>query len=56
MSYHDYPPDYKRTGIGVVNPLHQQQKKLTQLEQFLREIASETDDPQLKKRIEEALK
>ena len=42
MGYHDRKqPDYLKTGIGVVNPLHQQQKKLTQLEKFLREIAEE---------------
>ena len=42
MGYHDRkPPDYMSTGIGVVNPLHEQQKKLNQLEQFLREMAEE---------------
>ena len=57
MGYHDRKqPDYLKTGIGVVNPLHQQQKKLTQLEKFLREMAEETDDPQLKQKIEEVLK
>ena len=59
MGYHDRkPPDYyyKNTGIGVVNPLHEQQRRLTKLEKVLQEIAEETDDPQLRERIQDALK
>ena len=56
LGYHDRKqPDYMNTGIGVVNPLHEQQKKLNQLKQFLREMAEETDDPQLKQRIKNVL-
>ena len=55
MSYHDgyYP---HREGIAVVNPLLEQRKRLTQLEQFLLEIAEEIDDEALKVRIEQILK
>lgn len=57
MGYHDRQrPDYMNTGIAVVNPLHEQQKKLNQLKQFLKEMAEETDDPELKNRIEDVLK
>ena len=55
MSYHDgYNPHME--GIAVVNPLLEQRKRLTQLEQFLLEIAEETDDAALKTRIEQILK
>jgi hypothetical protein len=57
VGYHDRQrPDYMSTGIGVVNPLHEQQKKLNQLKQFLKEMAEETDDLELKNRIEAVLK
>jgi len=56
MSYHDCPPDWKKTGIGIVNPLHEQRDKITQLEKFLKEIAEEIQDPALKKKIENILK
>jgi hypothetical protein len=57
VGYHDRQrPDYMSTGIGVVNPLHEQQKKLNQLKQFLKEMAEETGDPELKNRIEDVLK
>ena len=55
MSYHDgYNPHME--GIAVVNPLLEQRKRLTQLEQFLLEIVEETDDAALKTRIEQILK
>jgi hypothetical protein len=41
--------------MEVVNPLHRQQKRLSQLESFLREIASETGDDNLKEKIEKVL-
>ena len=57
MGYHDRKrPDYLNTGMGVVNPLHEQQRRLTKLEKFLREIAEETADPKLKEKILDVLK
>ena len=66
MSYHDsnyhpelsdkYHSDFDDKGISVVNPLHEQQRRLTQLEQFLAEIAEETSDEQLKNKINDILK
>tara|TARA_R100001126_G_C4806289_1_gene139518 strand:- start:372 stop:545 length:174 start_codon:yes stop_codon:yes gene_type:complete len=56
MGYHDRRrPDYLKTGMGVVNPLHEQQRRLTKLEKFLQEIAEETEDTHLKERIEAVL-
>ena len=55
MSYHDgYNP--RLEGIAVVNPLIEQQKRLTRLERFLQQIATETDNSELKARIETILK
>jgi hypothetical protein len=55
MSYHDgYNPRHE--GIAVVNPLLEQRKRLTQLEQFLLEVAEETNDETLKAKIEQILK
>ena len=52
MSYHGQPPpDYNKIGIAVVNPLHEQRKRLTQLEKLLEEIANETDNADLKEKI-----
>jgi hypothetical protein len=61
MSYHDRKPTSYHSpldskGISVVNPLHEQRKKLLQLEEFLKEIAEETDDPTLKQKINNVLK
>ena len=57
MGYHDRKkPDYLQTGIEVVNPLHEQQKKLNQLEQFLKEIVEEVEDPTIKEKIKNILK
>ncbi len=56
MGYHDRRrPDYLKTGMGVINPLHEQQRRLTKLEKFLQEIAEETEDAHLKERIEAVL-
>ena len=41
--------------MAVVNPLHEQRKRLTQLEQFLKEIAMETKDNNLKEKIDKIL-
>jgi|TARA_B100000282_G_scaffold290035_1_gene260525 hypothetical protein len=58
MSYHDsyYHSKLEDKGISVVNPLHEQQKRLSQLEDFLAEIANETQDQRLKDRINDVLK
>ena len=57
MGYHDRKrPDYLNTGMGVVNPLHEQQRRLTKLEKFLHEIAEETEDTHLRERIQAILK
>tara|TARA_B100000989_G_scaffold46334_2_gene29914 strand:+ start:9946 stop:10122 length:177 start_codon:yes stop_codon:yes gene_type:complete len=58
MSYHDshYHSELEKKGMAVVNPLHEQQKRLTQLEEFLKKIAEETDNQQLKDRINDILK
>jgi hypothetical protein len=57
MAYHDnnYHSSLNSKGISVVNPL-QQRKKLTQLEEFLREIAEQTDDPTLREKIQNVLR
>ena len=55
MSYHDgYDP--RQEGIAVVRPLLEERKRLTKLENFLKEIAEETSDSQLKTKIEQILK
>ena len=58
MSYHDsnYHTRLRDEGMAVVNPLHEQRKRLTQLEKFLAEIAEETSDTKLQQRIENILK
>jgi hypothetical protein len=57
MSYHDsyYHSELAEKGMAVVNPLHEQRKRLTQLEQFLKEIAMETKDNNLKEKIDKIL-
>ena len=57
MSYHDsyYHSELAEKGMAVVNPLHEQRKRLTQLEQFLKEIAEETKDNNLKEKIDNIL-
>ena len=55
MSYHNgYNPNLE--GIAVVNPLIEQQVRLTRLEKFLEKIAKETIDENLKKQIAQILK
>lgn len=40
MGYHDRkPPDYLRTGIGVVNPLIRIEKKLKEVQEVLDNIS-----------------
>ena len=52
MSYHDnYYASLRSKGMAVVNPLHEQRKRLTELEDFLKDIASKTDDAHLRERI-----
>ena len=56
MSYHDKPPDWSNnTGIAVVNPLHEQRKRLTKLENFLKELAEEIESPEIKQKIQKFL-
>jgi len=56
MSYHDGYDRPRIAGNAVVNPLLEQRKRLTKLEEFLRGIADETKDDQLKIKIEQILK
>jgi len=57
VGYHDrQKPDYMNTGIAVVNPLHEQQRRLNQLEKLLNEIAEETSDRNLREKILNVLK
>ena len=40
MGYHDRrPPDYNKTGIGVVNPLYEIQRKLKKVQEVLDNIS-----------------
>tara|TARA_E500000331_G_C16840866_1_gene533469 strand:- start:366 stop:548 length:183 start_codon:yes stop_codon:yes gene_type:complete len=39
MSYHDYPPEYLKTGIAVVNPIMQIEKKLKKVQDVLDNIS-----------------
>ena len=40
MSYHDgIPPQYSTTGIGVVNPLRQIERKLKKIQDVLDDIS-----------------
>ena len=40
MGYHDRrPPDYNLTGIAVVNPLHEIQRKLKKVQEVLDNIS-----------------
>ncbi len=39
MSYHGYPPpDYGKTGIAVVNPLMQLQKRLDRIQKLIHSL------------------
>lgn len=57
MSYHDsyYHSQLEKKGMAVVNPLHEQQKRLTQLEEFLKQIADEVNDKDLRDKIDKML-
>ena len=55
MSYHDGYDQPQMEGRAVVNPLLEQRKRLTKLEEFLKEIAEETSDFDLKTKIEQIL-
>jgi len=55
MSYHDGYDRPRTAGNAVVNPLLEQRKRLTKLEHLLKEIAEETTDEDLRKRIEHIL-
>jgi hypothetical protein len=39
MSYHDRPPGYMRSGIGVVNPLIRIENKLKKVQEVLDNIS-----------------
>lgn len=56
MSYHDGYDRPLMEGRAVVNPLLEQRKRLTKLEKLLQEIANETENDQLKTKIEQTLK
>jgi hypothetical protein len=58
MSYHDsnYHSRLEDIGMEVINPLHKQQKRLSELETFLKELKLETSDEDLKERIDKILK
>tara|TARA_R100000008_G_scaffold61939_1_gene39218 strand:+ start:355 stop:555 length:201 start_codon:yes stop_codon:yes gene_type:complete len=40
MSYHDNPP-YNKTGIAVVNPLHELQRKLDKITRIVNELSTD---------------
>tara|TARA_B100000131_G_scaffold310921_1_gene343118 strand:+ start:88 stop:273 length:186 start_codon:yes stop_codon:yes gene_type:complete len=43
MGYHDRkPPDYNRTGIGVVNPLIRIEQKLKKIQEVLDNIGDQS--------------
>ena len=52
MSYHDGYHSYPDTGISVVNPLVQNEKKITEIRKLLAEsIAKETTAAELREQI-----
>jgi hypothetical protein len=55
VSYHDGYVDPRTAGAAVINPIAEQQKRLSTLEKLLKEIAEETDSDDLKMRINEVL-
>ena len=58
MGYHDrQPPDYERTGMGVVNPLMRIEKKLKKIQEILDNISDSSvlTATDLKIKIEQAL-
>ena len=59
MGYHDRPPpDYERTGIGVVNPLIRIERKLKKIQDILDNISDSSilTANDLKKKLEIVLK
>jgi hypothetical protein len=42
MSYHDKPPSYYKTGIGVVNPLIRIELKLKKVQEVLDNISEQS--------------
>ena len=42
MSYHGNPPTYLKTGIAVVNPLHEIQRKLNKIQETLDNISDQS--------------
>lgn len=58
MSYHGSPPDYIKTGIGVINPLIRIEQKLKRVQEVLDNIsdASVLTANDLKTKIEKVLK
>ena len=58
MGYHDrQPPDYERTGMGVVNPLIRIEKKLKKIQEILDNISDSSvlTATDLKIKIEQVL-
>ena len=57
MSYHGNPPSYNETGIAVVNPLVQIERKLKRVQEVLDNIsdASILTAVDLKMKIEKAM-
>ena len=42
MGYHDRrPPTYESTGVAVVNPLHELQRKLDKITQIVNELSTD---------------
>jgi hypothetical protein len=41
MSYHGSPPTYVKTGIAVVNPLHEIQLKLDKITRLVNELSTD---------------
>jgi len=58
MSYHGRPPDYMKTGIGVVNPLIRIEGKLKRVQEVLDNISDSSilTANDLKTKIEKVLK
>ena len=58
MSYHGNPPEYRKTGIAVVNPLIRIEQKLKRVQEVLDNIsdASVLTANDLKVKIEKVLK
>jgi hypothetical protein len=55
MGYHDGYVRPNAAGNGVTNSIREQQTRLTQFESFLKEIADEVKNKELKAKIEKFL-